>query len=99
MVLGDPVDFLVCFGSSRSRRLDVHPERGNSLRNLNAHRRESGQPRAPRAPQPFLFVRLIIDIKLRLICLFASTVLNWLVMHLFDSLGRPSRLRELKHLA
>ena len=44
VVLGDPVDFLVCSGSrgSRSRRLDIHPERGNSLRRLNAHRRERG---------------------------------------------------------
>ena len=33
VVLGDPVDFLVCSGSrgSGTRRLDVHPERGNSL--------------------------------------------------------------------
>ena len=43
VVLGDPVDFLVCSGSrgSRSRRLDVHQERGNNLCRFNAHRRES----------------------------------------------------------
>ena len=44
VVLGDPVDFLVCSESrgNRSCRLDVHPERGNSLCRLNAHRRKSG---------------------------------------------------------
>ena len=43
MFLGDPVD-LVCSWNrgSGSRRLDVHPERGNNLHRLNAHRRESG---------------------------------------------------------
>ena len=36
MVLENPVDFLVCFESRNSRfcRLDIHPERGNSLINL-----------------------------------------------------------------
>ena len=46
-----------------------------------------------------LVVSFIIDTKLRLICLLASAVLNWSVTHLFASLGRPNRLRELKHLA
>ena len=43
MILGDPVDFLVCSGSRGNRfcRLDVHPESGNSLRRLNAHYRDS----------------------------------------------------------
>ena len=65
VVLGDPVD-LVCSQNrvGRSRRLDIHPERGNSLCRLNAHRKGSGQPCAP---QPFLFAGLIIDAnKLRL---------------------------------
>ena len=40
-------------------------------------------------------VSLIIITKLRLICLLASAVLNWSVMHLFDSLSRRNRLYEL----
>ena len=83
MVLGDPVDFLVCSGSrgSRSRRLDVHPERGNLV-----HRSHSR------------FAGLIIDatrLRLSSFSLLVSAVLNWSVTHLFDSLGRPNRLREL----
>ena len=100
VVLKDFVD-LVCSRNKGSEfhRLDVYPERGNSLWNLNAHWIKSGQPHAPHGSQLFLFVRLIINIKLRLIFLLACTVLNWLVIHLFDSLGRSNKLRKLKHLA
>ena len=101
VVLRGLVDFLVCSENrgSRSSRFDDHLERGNNLCNLNAHHKESDQPCAPCTPQPFLFVKLIIDTKLRLICLLASIVLNWLVTYLFDSFGRLNRLCELKHLA
>ena len=104
MVLGDPVDFLVCSGSrgSRSCRLDVYPERGNSLHKLNAHCRESDLVHQKEDNlvhhSHSCFARLIIDAD-RLICLLASAILNWLVTHLFNSLGRPNRLREMKHLA
>ena len=46
-----------------------------------------------------LDINLIINIKLRLVCFFASAILNWLVTYLFDSFGRPHILYELKHLA
>ena len=56
VVLGDFLDLVCsCSRGSRSRRLDIHPEKGNSLCRLNAHCRESGQPHAPRTPQPSLF--------------------------------------------
>ena len=43
MVLGEPVDFLVCSESRGSRicRLNIHPERCNSLCKLNAHCKEN----------------------------------------------------------
>ena len=114
VVLRDSVD-LVCFCSkdSRSCRLDIHPERGNSLVRLvySTNRANLSSlicgtekvvlctvKRVAYIPQPFLFAGLIIDTD-RLICLFASTILNWLVTHLFNSLSRPKKLRELKHLA
>ena len=46
-----------------------------------------------------LVVSLIINTKLKLICLVASAVFNWLVTHLLDSFERLNRLFELKHLA
>ena len=89
-------------GSARPSRLDVHQERGNSLCRFNAHRRKSGLVHQKEGNlvhrSHSRFARLIIDAD-RLICLLASTILNWSVTHLFNSLGRPNRLRELKHLA
>ena len=45
-----------------------------------------------------LVIGLIIDTKLKLICFFASVVLNWLFTHLFNVFGSLNRLCELKHL-
>ena len=91
MVLGDPVDFLVCFGSrgSRSRRLNAHRRESGLV-----HRRDSGL--VPRRHSRF--AGLIIDatrLRLSSFSLLVSAVLKWSVTHLFDSLGRPNRLREL----
>ena len=45
-----------------------------------------------------MFIGLIIDIN-KLICFFASTVLNWSDTHWFNSLGRLNKLCKLKNLA
>ena len=105
MVLENPVDFLVCAESGRSRRLDVHLERGNSLCRLNAHRRESGLMHQRESKlvhyvhrSHSYFAKLIIDatrLRFSSFSLLISGVLNWSVAHLFDSLDRPNRLREL----
>ena len=99
---------------SGTRRIDVHPERGNSLCRLNAHRRESGLMHRREGNlvhrrdsglvhrRHSRFAGLIIDatrLRLSSFSLLVSAVLNWSVTHLFDSLGRPDRLCELKHLA
>ena len=94
-------------GSARPCRLDVHQERGNSLRRLNAHRRESGLMHRREGNlvhrrdsglvhrRHSRFAGLIIDatrLRLSSFSLLVSAVLNWSVTHLFDSLGRPNRL-------
>ena len=89
-------------GSARPCRLDVYQERGNSLRRFNAHRKKSGLVHQREGNlvhrSHSRFTGLIIDAD-RLICLLASAILNWSVTHLFNSLGRPNRLCELKLLA
>ena len=58
------------------------------------HRRDSGLVHRRHSR----FARLIIDatrLRLNSFSLLVSAVLNWSVTHLFDSLGRPNRLREL----
>ena len=42
-----------------------------------------------------LVVNFIINTKLKIFYLLTSVVLNWLVTHLSDSLGRPNRVCEL----
>ena len=108
-VPGDPLD-LVCSRSrgSKSRRLDVHLKRGNSLYNLSAHCRESDRVSSMRtAERVTLYTAAILVFRFGKRCkqaqtqffgLLASAVLNWLVTHLLDRLDRLSRLRELKHL-
>ena len=68
--------------------------RGNRSRRLNVYRRESDLMHRSHSR----FARLIIDatrLRLSSFSLLVSAVLNWSVTHLFDSLGRPNRLREL----
>ena len=58
------------------------------------HRRDSGLVHRRNSR----FVGLIIDatrLRLSAFSLLVSAVLNWSVTHLFDSLGRLNRLREL----
>ena len=85
-------------GSARPCRLDVHQKKGNSLCRFNTHCKKSNLVHRSHS----CFVGLIINatrLRLSFFSLLASVVLNWSVTHLFDSLGRPNRLRELKHLA
>ena len=96
VILGDSVDLVYSQNrDSGSCRLDIHPERGNSLCNLNAHYRKSGLVYQKKGNfihrSHSRFAGLIIDAD-KLIYLFASTILNWLVTHLFNSLSRPKKL-------
>ena len=84
-----------CSRGSRSRRLDIYPERGNSLYKLNAHCRESGQPCAPCIPQPSLFAGLIIDanrLKLNSWAFLLAPFCNWLPALLFNDLDGLRKL-------
>ena len=114
VVLRDSVD-LVCFCSrgGRSRGLDVHPKTGNSLvgsvyttdrANLVSSMRIAGKvvsctPEKVASCTTAILVCRFNNRCRQLICLFASAILNWSVMHLFQSFGKPNRLCELKYLA
>ena len=96
VVLKDSVNLVCsCSRGSMSRSLDIHPERGNSLCRLNAHCKESGQPYAPRAPQPSLFAELIMNantLRLNSLAFFLAPIYSCLLALLFNDLDELCEL-------